>query len=190
MVAVNKYQDWEGIPILDDHSKMKHKIYLEYITAYVQTLMSKVMIPRMEFFLVDGFCGGGIYKDAISNTFYDGSPLLMIEAVNQARVLINVERKKKRQVIANYWFLDKNKGAIDTLTKQLQIKKQANFHYKEDIDKAIVRQGTFDEQIGHIISHIKTTKSGEKALFFLDQYGYSDVKIPHIKTIIKPTKKI
>lgn len=189
MVSINKYGSWdEVIPSIDDHSKIKHKIYSEYIVAYVKTIMSNYVIPKIEFSIVDGFCGGGVYYDQ-NNEQYDGSPIVLIEAVNKARIEVNVERINEREVVANYYFIDKDKTAIDMLQKQLDYKKDINFHYSQDVSRSELSNGIFSDLLDATITKIKNTKSSGKALFFLDQYGYSAVKICDIIKILNSMQK-
>jgi hypothetical protein len=57
--------------------------------------------------------------------------------------------------------------------------------YGNNIDQNIfLKQGLFNQNIDHIIKHIQRRKGrARRCIFFLDQYGYSDVPLSSIKKI-------
>ncbi|MEN1341844.1 three-Cys-motif partner protein TcmP, partial [Pseudomonas aeruginosa] len=70
-------------PQIDPHSKIKHKIIQDYIRSYITVVMSNQMIPRIGISIIDGFCGGGIYKDDDGIGIHYGSPIIALETVRK-----------------------------------------------------------------------------------------------------------
>lgn len=189
MVKNNDKYIWtnNNIPSIDPHSLVKHKILKEYISAYIPTLLSNANIPKLTINLIDGFCGGGLYQDQNGNLL-DGSPIHLIETINAARINININREKKREINAHYFFSDKNSGAINHLKNITSLKYKDNFHYINDYKKINFYNNSFSNSLPDIVDKIKKNKGGERSIFFLDQYGYSDVKISEINKILRVLK--
>jgi three-Cys-motif partner protein len=70
-------------PRLDQHSAVKHRIIESYVRDYISTLMAPAHIPRLQLTLVDGFSGGGAYLDEAGQGLVDGSPALILRAVQR-----------------------------------------------------------------------------------------------------------
>ena len=189
MVQVNKY-NWNATPTLDEHSKIKHKIYSQYITAYIDTLMSNYNIPQMEFSIVDGFSGGGIYQDSITSKVCYGSPIVVLDAVHVGRALVNVKRQTLREVKANYFFVDNDKQAIETLGATIKTLAKDREHYRQDLPNIYIYEDNFENKLNDLINAINLkTKSGGKAIFLLDQYGYGKATIASLKKILTKVPK-
>lgn len=170
-------------PELQQHSAVKHKILASYIKDYILTLMAPAHIPRLKLSLIDGFSGGGQYISE-HDTFVDGSPLLMLRAVQEARILLNLGRNKPRDIDVSYEFIDIRRDTIDYLNFLLNTR---HFEGKIDpLDKPKIRTacGNFIDELPHIIEKIKHSKSGERAIFVLDQYNYDEVTLPAIRHIL------
>ncbi|MFW1859156.1 three-Cys-motif partner protein TcmP [Acinetobacter defluvii] len=189
MVKKNDKYTWndDHIPDIDPHSIIKHKILREYISAYIPILLSNPNMPKLTINLIDGFCGGGVYRDGNHRTL-DGSPIHLIETINESRVFININREKPRQIDAHYFFLDKDKNTLQKLKNIISAKYKDNLHYQEDYNKINYFNTEFSKSLPSIINSIKQNKGGERSIFFLDQYGYGDVKINDIKNIISSLK--
>ena len=82
--------DGSFIPSLDPHTKAKHLILEKYIENLVYTLYAKTRRGETRFTFIDGFCGGGIYKDKDTRQEWEGSPTRIIKSVREAH------RKSKR----------------------------------------------------------------------------------------------
>ena len=98
--------DWSGgPPELDIHGKAKHEILREYIISYLKVVCQQQRMPEFKIALVDGFAGGGVYKGE-----REGSPLVLLRAVDEAKFLINNSRALTAQINirANHYFVEKN----------------------------------------------------------------------------------
>lgn len=172
--------DWsEGPPELDIHGEAKHGILREYIVSYLKVVCQQQRMPEFKIALVDGFAGGGIYKGG-----KDGSPLVLLRAVEEAESHINnYSRTSTTQINirANHYFVEKN--SHNYLYLQESIK---NSEYKSRLNETLfLFKGEFRQHFKTIVDHIKQTapRGGGGAIFFLDQTGYTDVSIQDIQYI-------
>jgi three-Cys-motif partner protein len=84
---VEKPYQWSEGATLEEHSRRKHKILREYFYEY---LTVRCQVPQQERFrvaVVDGFAGGGRYRDGSA-----GSPIIFIEELKRAAQDVNLRR--------------------------------------------------------------------------------------------------
>src|SRR5579862_5056131 len=84
----------EQPPIIRAHSLAKHRVLGQYLSRYVDVLTSNPNIPEFRLTLVDGFAGGGLYRDWQTNEERLGSPLLMLNAMRDATATAKARRSK------------------------------------------------------------------------------------------------
>ncbi|WP_424947090.1 three-Cys-motif partner protein TcmP [Candidatus Spongiihabitans sp.] len=188
MASSNRY-DWKnGPPILENHSRCKHDIIREYLIQYMCVVTKGSLRYRNKEFnltIVDGFAGGGKYL--YENREVDGSPLILLQAVKEATMLINSERQGLGQdaltINVDFFFVEKDKATAKYLDNTL-IKEG----YKNG--KVQVMHGQFGSCLPQIIECIKTKSRGKRgrALFILDQYGYSKVLLGQVMNIMQSAK--
>lgn len=116
------HYDWEDGPAeIDPHSVTKHEVLVGYLVRYFeQRTLNARGRERLRITLVDGFCGGGLYTLKGQAKEVLGSPLRMLNAVEEARVLINANRTKPIDLDVQYVFIDKDQRALSHLTMVLQ----------------------------------------------------------------------
>ena len=93
-MTVNHYNWKNGPAEIQQHSVAKLDVLRAYLIQYFKTLAS---LPQQDVFkltLVDGFAGGGLYIHKDKQEFVHGSPLVCLEAVQEAGFLLNQDRKK------------------------------------------------------------------------------------------------
>lgn len=172
-------------PTIEAHSIAKLEVLREYLLAYFQTLV----VPQQDHLrltLVDGFSGGGIYKHADSGTEVLGSPLVMLEAAREAEAKINIGRQKSFKIDARYYFIDEDKSAVDLLTHVL---KQRGHSTRIGNDIQIVHS-PFASAAAKLRAIAKENNpTSGRAIFFLDQYGYTDVPFLEIREIFNQLPK-
>ncbi|MGZ8916132.1 MAG: three-Cys-motif partner protein TcmP [Methylobacter sp.] len=176
-----KHYDWnpDSPAYIEQHSLAKHEILKAYLINYIQTLTSSPYQEELKLTLVDGFSGGGVYRHKATKELVYGSPIIMLDAIKEADFLINKDRRKKIELKVDYFFVDNNKSACDCLKFSLK-----ENDYDRLIDKSIfIRQAAFNTQAGSIIEFVGKKSRAKRAIFLLDQYGYSDVEIPLIRKI-------
>jgi three-Cys-motif partner protein len=169
-------------PIIQPHSIAKHDILRAYVSAYIQTLVSNPNRDEFRLVLVDGFAGGGTYRHALTGKSVLGSPLIMLEAVKEAEAVINMNRRKPVKLDIDYFFIEKNGTAAACLRQALR-----QLGYEQRIDKDIyLLNSEFEGNADRLIEHtrLKMPRS-PRAIFLLDQYGYSDVPTERIAKIIE-----
>lgn len=174
-------------PPLDRHSEVKHKIVEGYIRRYILTLMSQATIPELHLSLIDGFSGGGCYLHESGNVV-DGSPILMMRAVHEARVELNLTRRVPREVIVDYHFNDILPDTSAYLKYWLNAKRQEGIAAEDDFRRAKISTGDFLAALPGIVKEIQTRRMGERAIFVLDQYEYDKLPLPDIAGILKTLK--
>lgn len=170
-------------PAIDRHSETKHRIVEEYIRRYILTLMSQVTIPNLQLSLVDGFCGGGCYLSEDGN-IVDGSPLLMLRAVREARMLLNRDRRVPRGVHVDYSFIDILPDTTKYLQYLLNARREGRAVDEEDVPRIEVTTGSFLSLLPTLIKKIRERQAGERAIFLLDQYNYNDLPLTDISNIL------
>lgn len=169
------------LPILEHHSRVKHEILAAYLSAYVQTLLAVPNRDEFKLALVDGFSGGGLYQLADTRQEMPGSPLVMLNAMKEAEALANLGRAKPVTFSIDYFFVDTSASSSAFLTQTLIERGHA-----PQLGQSIhVHCGDFNDRADGIIAHVnKRMPRMGRAIFLLDQYGYSDVPTDVIHRIM------
>ena len=169
----------EPPPPIEEHSKAKLAVLRSYLRAYFDRL--NVNIPRDEFKLdlVDGFAGGGTFHDGRETVA--GTPLIMLEEAKAAEGRLNRKRRKSLRFDCKFYFTEKEKPHADHLRKTL-----IEQEYRIDEDNIVVRNSRFEDEIENIIGEIlrRQPRSG-RAIFLLDQTGFSQVKLALVARILR-----
>ncbi|ACK70616.1 conserved hypothetical protein [Gloeothece citriformis PCC 7424] len=171
-----------NLPEIPPHTKAKHQILKEYLKRYIITLCGNNRGKRKTLTFIDGFCGGGAYRDPDTNfQLWEGSPLIMIKSVYEALEIIKTEKSKPDyEINAQFIFIDSNPDHINCLKQQLE-----NFgfsSYVNNPEKCILEVGEFETCIHKHIERLKKRKGS--SFFFLDPFGFSDVSMHTIREII------
>ena len=173
-----KYSWMNGeIPLIEPHSMVKHEVIKKYINQYIHTICKNPRVQQMKLVVVDGFCGGGIYKNH-NNEEVLGSPFVIITAIEEALQQINEKRQVPLELLLTFYFVDKNKAAIASLQKQVRERYPDLFSHVKFVTNEFIN---VYKNIIHDIKNegLKT----RRALFVLDQYGYSDVPMDILQGI-------
>jgi len=151
-------------PVIDRHSQTKHTIIEEYVRRYVLTLMAPAHIPELRLSIIDGFSGGGCYQTE-EGGLVDGSPLLMMRAVREARALLNQDRRIPRNINVEYSFVDKLPDTTKHLQHWLDAKYAENGIDQVDYQQTEVVTNTFLQSLPSLIQKVQRRKMGEHSLF-------------------------
>ena len=170
-------------PILDRHSQTKHSIVEDYVRRYISTFMAPAHIPELRLSIIDGFSGGGCYLTE-DGGLSDGSPILTMQAVREARALINLERRIPRNINVEYTFVDLKSDTTAYLKYWLNAKLDEKAVDQIDFDNTEIITRDFFQELPNLVQKIKKRKMGEHALFILDQYSYKDIPLQQIKSIL------
>lgn len=142
--------------------------------------MADPKMDRLRITFVDGFCGGGTYQDDEQTT--EGSPLILLRAIEQARNAVNKHRIKPVEIDARFHFVDKSQSSISHLEEVLRER-----GFGPQIGSRIVlRAEKFEEAYPEIKQEIdaRTRRGVGRSIFILDQKGYSDVPFPILRDIL------
>lgn len=174
-------------PLLKRHSEVKHALLRNYLVDYFLTLVSLPHQDKIQLTIVDGFSGGGLY---ISETGQEvpGSPLVILEAIREAEVRVNVrqDRRKPIRIDVELICIDDCSYALEYLRHVLEER-----GYGADMAGGSIKlvKGKFADQCSATLqrAHDRSPRAG-RALFVLDQYGYSAVPMDCLREIFAKLK--
>ncbi len=173
-----KWHPNEPPPEIETHSKAKLDVLRRYIQEYFDRLNVNPHREEFKLDLVDGFAGGGTFRDG--NTDLSGTPLLMLEEAEKAEKRLNEKRTKQLHINCKFYFIDKEEAHTDHLKKVLKER-----GYRVDEDRIVVRTGLFEDEIEGILRSIKQRQPrAGRAIFLLDQTGFAQVELPLVYRIL------
>lgn len=169
-------------PFIRQHSIAKHEILKAYLIEYFKTLTSYPGREIIKLTLIDGFAGGGAYLHEDTRQITLGSPFIMLDAVKEAEASINATRTKPLKIDADFVFIEKSKHAYKFLEFEL---KQRGYESLIN-DKIFILNAEFQKKSADLVERIvgKTPKA-KRAIFLLDQYGYSEIQPSFIQGILR-----
>ena len=165
-------------PNLDEHSAAKHAVIRTYLGRYLDILTSNKRQDGLNLSLIDGFAGGGryLYRGAPA----PGSPIILLEEIGKARVRVAEGRRKPFALNAEFFFVERERAGVDYLEWCL-----GGSEWGAGRGEWLhLLNREFDIALPDIIGHIKRRGRKHRAIFLLDQYGYSDVTLSAIRTIL------
>jgi len=156
---------------LMEHSEAKVKLYGKYLSTYLNILSRVSSVNRI--FVFDLLCGEGIYKNGAK-----GSPLIALDVI-QNHYANNLSCPNM-----TVWFNDNGISDIDpTISKVERVKRLGNKialppnaaleYYQEDFDIIYPKAVSAVNHAHHA-----------KGLFFIDPYGYKDIKPEDIRKML------
>lgn len=172
-------------PLIGEHSLSKHDVLRRYLGVYVDVLTSDPRRQELRLTLVDGFSGGGLYRHPKLGTVQEGSPLIMLRAMEEAEFAAQARRTKQGfQIDARFFFVESDKATLDYLRYAIDSPTFEN-KYKS---RTTLIQSTFRDAAPRILADIESYSgrdpSEHRCIFLLDQYGWKDVPINIIRTIL------
>ncbi|MFM0173645.1 three-Cys-motif partner protein TcmP [Paraburkholderia sediminicola] len=188
MAKTDDKYEWQighAPPVLDQHSAVKHSIVESYVSRYIETVMSRAIIPKVTLSLVDGFAGGGEYLGETGSGSVDGTPLLMLRAVHEARAKINEGRTiTQREVDAEFFFVEKKKESAQYLHQHLAKRRAEGAIADCDYQRVQLRNAGFLDELPSIVARIKGRRNGCRSIFLLDQYNYHAVPMQKLRWLM------
>ena len=180
----HKWVPGEEPPKIRPHSLAKHRVIDAYLRRYVDVLTQNRRIPEFRLTLVDGFSGGGVYRDWKTGERQPGSPMIMLEAMRDAAIAAQEKRSKEFNLDVEYFFIEKKPTFFSYLESTLRESEFQTFLGQQ----VHLLRGNFVEQLPAILQQIRQRGRGERAIFLLDQFGYKDVPMPEIRRIFSELK--
>ena len=166
-------------PELEEHSKAKLTVLRKYLRAYFDRLGANPARDEFRLDLVDGFAGGGTFRDG--GNIESGTPLIMLEESMAAEERLNQSRAKPLRCDFRLCFVDVNPDHTAHLHKVL-----AERGYRVDGEKIVVHNSRFEDVADDIIADVlrRQPRAG-RAIFLLDQTGFSQVELALVARILK-----
>ena len=169
----------ESPPNLEDHSRAKLDVLRRYLHAYLDRLAVDPRRDQFKLDLIDGFSGGGVFLDR--GVEVAGTPLIMLEECEAARDRLNQDRVKPLHCDFKIQFVDVNPDHTAYLRHTL-----ADRGYEVDGDRITVRTSPFEDVADEIIADIRRRQPrAGRAIFLLDQTGFSQVQLKLVARILK-----
>ncbi len=156
------------------HSEVKVKLLQLYLERYLNILTQSKHCE--DIYLYDLFCGEGIYENGGK-----GSPIVMLETIKN----IFYANKSKGKVADkfNCLFNDIDNLKVEKLKNEIDKRK---LHYSE-IGKLDFSEKDYKKLLPEVVAEINGLKK-QKAFVFIDPYGYKEIKVSDIKTLIQSNK--
>ena len=178
MAVEFKWHVNERPPKIEPHSKAKLSVLRGYLRAYFDRLGGTVhQRDQFKLDLIDGFCGGGVYRDG--DGLLEGSPLVMLEESRDAKERLAQGRTKPLAFDFKHYFIDREQAHADYLNQEL-----VNRGYLRS-DDVSMHVGEFEQLAPAIIESIKRRQPrAGRSIFLLDQCGYADVSLGLIRRIL------
>lgn len=154
--------------IMYKHSEVKVQLLSLYIEKYINILSLSQYIDYI--ILFDLFCGEGVYENGGK-----GSPIILLEAISKLPISNNFQNTF--QLYFNdidEYKIEKLKAEINKRglrSRRIESLTFSSLDYKKILPSVLVKFSGFKKARGFI---------------FIDPYGYKDVRISHIKELLRP----
>ena len=169
----------EPPPLIEPHSKAKLDVLRSYLRAYFDRLNVNPNREEFKLDLVDGFAGGGTFREG--NSTVSGTPLIMLEEFQEARDRLNRNRTKSLNFDCKFYFVDKEAAHTDHLRKVLKER-----GYAVNGEEIVVRNSPFEEEVDNILTaNRRRQPRAGRAIFLLDQTGFSQVELQLVNRIFR-----
>ena len=173
----------EPPPRIEPHSKAKLAVLRSYLRAYFDRLNLNPNREEFKLDLVDGFAGGGTFRDG--EDLVHGSPLIMLEEFQEAQDRLNRNRTKSLNFDCKFYFVEKEAVHTEHLRKVLREREYVVG------DKIVVRNSPFEDEVGNILTEIRRRQPrAGRAIFLLDQTGFSQVELGLVKRIFRTLSRV
>jgi three-Cys-motif partner protein len=155
-----------------------------YIERYIEIVTATSWQEQLSITFIDGYAGGGRYASGRETVV--GSPLIFLEAVAAAEAKLNAARPKGFRINATYIFVDQNRAHIEFLRAEIQ-----SSSFSAELDRSIhTWTADFNERVDDIVQMVRArSPRAGRAVFLLDQYGWSQVAFRSIRTILDQLPK-
>ena len=181
----NWHYEWGldiGLLPLGEHSKAKHNVYREYLKRYLRELTKSGVVSRLLINIVDGFSGGGAYTTEHGSGPYFGSPIILLETLREMQEELQGRRREPFLLDYRLHLVDQDRGAHDVLRKVL-----AERGFEALIgDRVFLHTTSFESILPKLLVDVKGRGA---TIFFLDQFGYTQVPFALLRQIFATLSK-
>ncbi len=174
------------LPEIQDHSLAKHEVLRAYLVNYLRILAQSPRSEGVRITLVDGFAGGGMYRTS-TGAEVGGSPLVLLDALREARALVETDREAKGVrmpyvIKAKVHLVEAHRSNHAFLERVIR---QHSLAHEPDTE-VVVHKGTFESKLPSILEDVrKRQRRGGRSVFVLDQYGWTDVDLRDVRSIFE-----
>jgi three-Cys-motif partner protein len=152
------------------HSEVKIRLLKTYLEQYLNILNQSSYIEDIHIF--DLFCGEGVYPNGGK-----GSPIIILETIKN----IHYSNVSKNSITGkfNCYFNDIDEDKTQKLVEAI---KKRSLHYQE-IGALKITNIDYREILPKLQKKLASLKK-EKAFIFIDPYGYKDIKLNDLKSLL------
>jgi three-Cys-motif partner protein len=156
-----------------EHSIAKVELYTKYLARYLNILARNRYVDKI--YLYDLMCGEGKYQDDSM-----GSPIAALGTIKD-----HYFSNDKTCPDINIWFNDIGESQIEIGKKKIDrvMDLSSSIFCPPNVHKKYTSQD-FKDILLEVIPSINSLKNNEKALLFIDPYGYKDVSPQSIKSLL------
>ena len=163
--------------ILQEHSKAKVDLYTRYLSIYLNIISRAPFINKIKLF--DLFAGEGIYENK-----EDGSPIAALKVIKDHYFSNN-----KTCPNIDILFNDNGNSKIEpNKTKIQRIKEKADSIFIPSNVNVDYLEIPFSELVSNILIRTNAIVNNERALLFIDPWGYKDIKPTEIRKLLSNKK--
>jgi three-Cys-motif partner protein len=181
----NWHYEWGlnvALPALGEHSKAKHNVYREYLRRYLREITKSGVVSRLLINVVDGFSGGGAYIPERGSAPYFGSPVILIETLQEMQIELQHRRREPFLLDWHLHLVDQDKDAHDVLRRTLTARGFSSLFG----ERVFLHTTPFQEALPALL--IAVQKRGS-TIFLLDQFGYTQVHFALLRQIFTTLPK-
>ncbi len=159
-----------------EHSDAKVSLLGKYLSVYLNVL-SRSKIQKI--YIFDLFCGEGIYENGGK-----GSPIVILECIKN-----HYFGNNKNCLDMELLFNDVGKSEIEKdKTKIERVGNFANKIFKPENVNVHYTKIDYNELVVKVINRTKNLKTDERALVYIDPWGYKEINPINIKELIENQK--
>ena len=174
-----KWHPDEPPPRIEAHSKAKLSVLRSCLRAYFDRLNVNPSRENFRLDLVDGFSGGGTFRDG--DGVLSGTPLIMLEEADAARERLNRKRIKPLHIDCKFYFVDIDAAHTDHLRRAVSER-----GYQVEGGDIVVRNSRFQDEAKEIVGEIRRRQPrAGRSIFLLDQTGFSRVELSLVAQIFR-----
>jgi three-Cys-motif partner protein len=163
--------------ILLPHSKAKINLYVKYLSIYLNILHRVEFVKKIH--LYDLFAGEGVYEDGEK-----GSPVQTVETIKNY-YFFNKKSCKDIEVVFN----DIGKSDIEPdKTKIERVKRFTATIFRPPNVNISYSEKDYNILLPKLIQELNSFNESDKALLFIDPWGYKDIKPNELKDLLSNGK--
>jgi three-Cys-motif partner protein len=163
--------------IMLEHSKAKIDLFGRYLSIYLNVISRVPFINKI--YLFDLFAGEGKYLNDEK-----GSPIVAIECIKK-----HYFTNKETCPNIDLWFNDSEKSEIEPeLYKIERVEKFIDNIFKPLNVKIKYSHDEYSEVIKKVIHQLLTINDTERALLFIDPWGYKEINPKELKDLVRNGK--